>query len=246
MSSSMDLEDSLDSLFGSVSNSPTSHLKSNAIADEDKRREARLVQQKQQKQAGDGEEDVDSLLSELRSAKGGSMARTAANVIDKRSPSSSSSSPTSGGGSQSPSSSSTSPVKGGRGARRRDEVTSMAKDAEAFLESSKQQPRDSTDRSRRLGSAAVSWLDSGVSTAKVPSGTSGGGDASSNRSKPSPTADASQDDGTCARGCWDPSVPSFSDSRQRFLRWTMCCMLLLRCSSRRVAATAGPAPSSYL
>ncbi len=196
----MDLEDSLDSLFGSVSNSPTSHLKSNAIADEDKRREARLVQQKQQKQAG-AEEDVDSLLSELRNAKGGSMARTAANIIDKRSPTSASS-PSSGA--SSPSSAATSPPggKGGRGARRRDEGTSMAKDAEAFLESSKQQPGrgdSSTDRSRRLGSAAVSWLDSGVSTAKVTStGGSGSGSepssTSSSKGKPSPTA---EDDGAC-------------------------------------------------
>lgn len=141
--------DSLDSLFGSVG-SPTSQLKS-TVADEDKRREARLFRQKQSE-----EEDVDSLLSELRSARGGkSMARTAANVMDSGSSSSTSPSPTKG-----------------RGRRRKDEGgSSMAKDAALFLESGAQERSDRTStRSRRLGGAAVSWLDSStppISTAKV-------------------------------------------------------------------------------
>ena len=140
--------DSLDSLFGSVG-SPTSQLKS-TVADEDKRREARLFRQKQSE-----EEDVDSLLSELRSARGGkSMARTAANVMD------------SGSSSTSPS-----PTKG-RGRRRKDEGgSSMAKDAALFLETSAHERSDRTSsRSRRLGGAAVSWLDSStppISTAKA-------------------------------------------------------------------------------
>jgi hypothetical protein len=114
--------------------------KTNFFSEEDKRREARLYQQKVS-----GDEDVDSLLTELRRERTGrnGMARTASNVFD------------------SPSSSERkkgSKAKGGRRQRAGDVTTSVSKDAAVFLESKPRNAR--AQRSRRLGGAAVSWLDS--------------------------------------------------------------------------------------
>jgi len=131
-----DLEDSLDSLFSSVG-SPKTKIKSVSVADEDKRREARLIHQKDA-----DNEDVDTLLSELRSARnGGSMARSGANVFD----------PT-----PSPK------AKGGRRRSREDTSNSLSKEAADLLHGSSNTLKST--RSARLGGAAVSWLDSSPKT----------------------------------------------------------------------------------
>ena len=133
-----DLEDSLDSLFGSVS--PSSNKKQqlrSSVAEEDKAREARLYKQKQS-----GGEDVDSLLSELRGARGGSMAKRAQNVFN------------------SPQETSVSSTSKPRGRRRKDDGVSKSKDAADFFEESAR----SKERSRRLGGAAATWLDSSPTT----------------------------------------------------------------------------------
>jgi len=177
----MDMEDSLDSLFGSVENSPTSRLGS-SVAEEDKQREARLYRQTQS-----GGEDVDSLLSELRSARGGSMARTAANVFDT-----------------SPTAASSKPATKPRGRRRRDDGNSLSKDAASFLESgnTRSGSTHSHERSSRLGGAAAIWLDAPSASPSI---------SPTQKSRTSPSS-ASSDDGTCrSRVVYDASVEWWCD-----------------------------------
>jgi hypothetical protein len=173
-----DLEDSLDSLFGSMSGPSSPTKVRTSIADEDKKREARLYRQKEA-----GGDDVDSLLSELRSARTGvSMSRNAANVVE----SSSNAAP------EQASSTKGSRGKGGR--RHGDDAlsNSVSRDAAHLLEGNKDAlsvRTERSERSRRLGGAAVSWLDSSKDAPVISPG--------SGRKSLSPSsADASGDEGS--------------------------------------------------